>query len=871
MRAISTPISRIERGDRLPLSFAQQRVWFLAQMEGGSEAYHVPIGFRLSGNLHRNALRQALNNIVVRHESLRTTFNYTDGEPVQRISVAEASQFHLQEHDLRQHRDARHELDRLSAEEARASFDLEAGPLIRGRLIREAEHEHVLLITVHHIVFDGWSTGVFVKELSALYGAFVRDEADSLPEMSLQYVDYAVWQRKWIEGDILGRQSEYWKTTLAGAPRLLELPTDHARPMRQDYAGAFAGIVLNEDLVVALKSLSKRHGTTLHMTLLAGWAALLGRLSGQNDVVIGTPVANRGRLEIEGLIGFFVNTLALRLDLAGGPTVGELLTRVKTQALIGQQHQDIPFEQVVEVVRPVRSLQHNPLFQVMFNWQSVMRDELELPGVKFKVLPSAPYVMAKVDLVLSLRESGGTIVGGLGFATSLFERPTVERYLEYLRTLLRAMAADDKQMLDHVPMLSSAERDRVVYEWNATVEERPANKCVHQLFEEQVAIAPEAVAVVFEDASLSYGELNRRANRLAHYLRDLGVKPDARVAICLERSFEMVIGLLAVLKAGGAYLPLDPAHPKERLQFMLTDSAAMVIITQIKLREKLEEISGDAMIVVLNSADGGAGSDELAERNLEIEAVNLTSHHLAYVIYTSGSTGAPKGVMVEHDHIVNLLSSTRGSYKLDFRDVVLQETQFIFDAAVGEFFRALVTGARLVMPRPGGHKEPAYLIDLIRRNDITVVGFAPGMLRAFLDHVYASKCLTLAYVMSGGEDLSMMDVRWFRERLPNALLENQYGPTETTVYATQYVCHADESRKPAIGRPIGNTRIYVLDNQEQPVPVGVVGEIYVAGAGVTRGYLNQPELTAESFRRDPFSKELTARMYRTGDLGRWRG
>ena len=628
------------------MSFAQQRLWFLAQMGGVSEAYHIPMGLRLKGDLDRVCLRRALDRIVVRHEALRTTFVFIDEEPVQQIASAENSRFLLLEHDLREQGDAQAELDRVVKLEAEASFDLNAGPLIRGRLIGLAEDEHVLLITMHHIVSDEWSIGVFFKELSTLYGAFLRGESDPLPELEIQYADYAVWQRQWIEGEILQQQAEYWKAALKGAPVLLELPADHSRPAQQDFTGAFAELVLDEELTAGLKGLSKKHGTTLYMTLLAGWAALLARLSGQQEVMVGTPVANRGRAEIEGLIGFFVNTLVLRLDLSGSLRVRELLKQTREQVLDAQQHQDIPFEQVVELARPVRSLAHSPLFQVMFAWQNGIDDTLKLPGLELQAFQAAPHQVAKFDLTLLLQEEGNTIAGGIEYATSLFEQATVERYLGYLRNLLRAMVADDAQAIDRLSIMGEAERHRVLYEWNDTKAEYPVDKCVHELFEEQARKSPNATAVVFEGVSLSYGELNVRANQLAHHLRGLGVKPDSRVAICVERGLEMMVALLGVLKAGGAYVPLDPAYPTERLRFMLQDCCPVALLTQSQLQSLFAGMGDTLPVVDLNAA--AAPWQNLPESNPDPDAIGLTSEHLAYVIYTSGSTGTPKGVMIQH-------------------------------------------------------------------------------------------------------------------------------------------------------------------------------------------------------------------------------
>ena len=644
-------IAATGRGERLPLSFAQQRLWFLAQMDGVSETYHIPFGLRLKGDLNRTALRQSLDRILARHEALRTTFVFVEEQPVQRIGDGEASCFLLIEHDLREHGDAQAELARLVSWEAGAPFDLEAGPLIRGRLIRLAEDEHALLITMHHIVSDGWSMGLLLDELGKLYSAFLRGQDDPLPPLGIQYADYALWQRQWIEGEILQRQAAYWKTALAGVPALLELPADHPRPAQQDHAGASAELALDEQLTAGLKNLSRRHGTTLYMTLLAAWAALLSRLSGQQDVVIGTPVANRGRAEIENLIGFFVNTLAVRLDLSGSPSVSELLDRVKAQALAAQHHQDIPFEQVVELAQPVRSLAHSPLFQVMFAWQSATEGSLELPGLELLPLQASPHRAAKFDLTLSLREAGETIAGGIEYATSLFEQATIQRYIGYFRNLLQAMVADDFQAVDRLPMLPESERDLVLYRWNDTRTDFPSDKCVQELFEEQVAKSPDALAVVFEDASLSYAELNRRANQLAHYLIELGVVPDARVAICVERGLEMIVALMAVLKAGGAYVPLDPVYPLERLRFMLQDSAPVALLTQEHLRGLCSGIN-DAL-PILDLEDPAAWQDQ-PQTNPAPDSLGLTPHHLAYIIYTSGSTGQPKGVMVQHQGLCNL-------------------------------------------------------------------------------------------------------------------------------------------------------------------------------------------------------------------------
>jgi arthrofactin-type cyclic lipopeptide synthetase C len=856
------------RSGAFPLSFAQQRLWFLSQIPGLCDAYRMRIVLSLRGKLDRTALRCALNRILVRHEALRTTFVVEDGEPVQQILSAQSSRFYLEEHDVRTKDAGR--VDQLIAQGMGESFDLLHGPLIRGHLLRHAEDEHTLLITMHHIVSDGWSLGLLSDELTALYTAFVSGNADPLPELPVQYADYAVWQRRWVEGEIRHNQAEYWKSALAGAPVLLQLPADRIRSPQPDYKGDVVSLVLDEKMTFDLRQLSKRHRTTLYMTLLAGWTALLGRLSGQQDIVVGTPVANRGRIEIEKLIGVFVNTLALRFDLSGCPSTAELLDRVKAQTIAAQRHQDIPFEQVVEVTMPARSLAYNPLFQSMFAWDNIRNRTVQLPGVEVQNVEISSHVMARCDVTLSLQAVGERIVGGLIFATALFERATIERYAGYFRMFLQGMVEEENTAVDSLSLLTEAERVHSVYTSASPLSESLRDYCIHALFEKQVKSTPDAIAVVFDEASLSYGELNRRANRLAHYLVATGLRPDQRVGICVEHGFGIITGLLAVLKGGGAYVPLDQNVPPGRLRYMVENSKASLILTQKHLEGHLEAIRGDVPLVVLDSIEGEFACEHQPDSNLDVEAIGLKPGHLAYVIYTSGSTGEPKGVMVEHKSVVNLLIWSQRRYQLSCDDAVLQETSCGFDAAISECFRPLVAGARLVLPRPGGHRDPAYVVEAIQRNLITNIGFAPTMLSAFLDYANSANCLSLTHVISGGEELSTKRLELFQSRLFGVVLENQYGPTEATVCSAHHNCGLEESGKPPIGRPIANVRIYILDIRGKAVPIGVVGEIYIGGVGVARGYANQPHLTAERFQPDIFPRCLGDRMYRTGDLGRWR-
>jgi amino acid adenylation domain-containing protein len=863
-RSALPPITPVERSDALVLSFAQQRLWFLAQMEGVSQAYHMPLGLRLEGALDTDALRRALDRIVARHEALRTTFVMRDGTPLQRIADAQCG-FALQEHDLQSQAQAQDELAALVAQEAGAPFDLAQGPLIRGRLIRLADEEHVLLVTMHHIVSDGWSQGILINEFSALYNAYRAGRDDPLPVLAIQYADYAAWQRRWITGEVLQAQTAYWQQTLADAPVLLQLPTDHPRPAQQDYAGAFVEWELDAALTQGLKDLSARHGTTLFMTLLAGWATLLARLSGQDDVVIGTPMANRTRAEVEPLIGFFVNTLALRLDLAGSPTVAQLLQAVKARTLEAQQHQDLPFEQVVEIVNPPRSLAHSPLFQVMMGWNETDGEDARLHGLTASPV-AASRLAAQFDLSLFLGEQNSRITGGLVYATALYERASLERYLHCLRCILQGMIENEAQAIDRLALLDADESRRVLSEWNATAVEYPRGGRVHEQFEEQAAANPHAVALVHGGTQLSYGELDARANRLARHLRGLGLGTDGRVALCMERGIDMVVGLLAVLKAGGAYVPLDPDYPAERLAFMLEDSAPLVLLTHPAAAEAIAGLTRQVPVIDLET-DASLWSEEASDR---LPAGEASETDLCYVIYTSGSTGRPKGVMNEHRAVVNRLLWMQDAYRLTGEEAVLQKTPFSFDVSVWEFFWPLLNGAKLVMARPGGHKDPAYLAQVIREQEITTLHFVPSMLQTFLTHPDVDACTTLRRIVCSGEALPGALARQCRHSLPQAQLYNLYGPTEAAVDVTAWACSGDDlPDNIPIGRPIANTRIYLLDANGQPVPQGVAGEIHIGGVQVARGYLNRDALTQERFLPDPFANEPGARMYKTGDLGRY--
>ncbi|WP_156368633.1 non-ribosomal peptide synthetase, partial [Duganella sp. Leaf61] len=868
------PIPRAGDVERANLSFAQQRLWFLAQMDGASQAYHIPYGLQLDGPVDGAVLARALDRIVARHEALRTAFVTVDGQARQRIAAHDCG-CALVRSDLAADPQAEQALAALVAQEAQTPFDLQTGPLIRAHLVRLGAQRHVLLITLHHIVADGWSMGVLVRELGALYNAFRDGGADPLPVLPVQYADYAVWQRDALREQIAA-QGEYWKQTLAGAPALLELPTDRVRPARQEYAGDFLACILDADLTTALKALSQRHGTTLFMTLLASWATLLARLSGQDEVVIGTPHANRSRGELENMIGFFVNMMALRVDLSQAPTVAGLLQQVKATTLAAQQNVDIPFEQVVEQVRPARSLAHSPLFQVAFAWQNTPQELLSIAGVASAALPPAATGSAKFDLSLSLEQRDGRIEGTLEYASALFDPGTVARYLDHWRTLLAAMVADEQQTVDRLPLLDQASRELITQGWNDTAVEFPRGLCIHELFEAHAASRPNAPALEHDGLLLSYAQLNARANRLAHHLRSLGVGPDRRAAICLDRSADVVVALLAVLKAGGAYVPLDPAYPADRLAGTLADSESVVLLTGAGMARAWSDAAIADGMQLIEMGAAYAAWDGCPDTNLPLAEVGLASDNLAYLIYTSGSTGVPKGVMVTHDNLCNLVLDWTSRYPLDAGAGPLRASawgSFGFDASVFEVFVPYAYGACLTLVPEPVRVDAAPLLDWLVGHRINL-GYLPPFLIRSLAEVPDQRLreLSLRQVMVGVEPLNEAELRRLTDLVPGLRIINAYGPTEATVLSTTYADLQPLQRNAPIGRPIGNTRLYILDRHLQPVPVGVTGELYIGGHGVARGYLKRPDLTAERFLHDPFVADPSAsgaRMYKTGDQGRF--
>ncbi|CAJ5270098.1 non-ribosomal peptide synthase [Burkholderia pseudomallei] len=876
--AVLPPIPLAPRDGRIALSLAQQRLWFLTQLEGVSEAYHMSGAVRLDGPLNREVLQRALNRIVMRHEALRTCFVREEGEPIQVIQPH--ADLTMSYHDLREAEQSEQRAKNLSQAHASAPFDLSRDLPVRVLLLQLEDEAHVVQVVMHHIASDGWSVGVFLQELSALYGSFIAEQGDPLAPLPLQYADYAAWQRRWLASGQLEKQGAFWQTNLSGAPTLLELPTDRPRPPKQSHAGASVEVKLGAALSERVKRLSQRHGVTPYMTLLSSWAAVLSRLSGQEEVVIGSPVAGRNRTEVEALIGFFVNTLALRLDLSSEPTVGELLKRTKAQVLSAQAHQDLPFDQVVERVKPPRSTAHPPLFQVMFVWQNMPAGELTIPGLTIRAVET-PLQTAQFELTLSLREAGDDIVGHLNYASALFDESTVRRYVTYWRRLLEGMTAGPANVsVARLPLLDEAERKQVVYAWNATERDYPIEQCIHQLFEAQVDRKPEAIALTFDGQRLSYAELNARANRLAHYLQGRGVGPDRLVALCAERGIEMVVGLLAILKAGGAYVPLDPAYASDRLRGIVEDSQPALVLADAVGRAALGELDG--ALPVIDPETDALRWREMPATNPEVASQHV--HHLAYVIYTSGSTGRPKGVMVEHAQVVRLFGATQAWFGFDERDVWTLFHSYGFDFSVWEMWGALLHGGRLVIVPTEVTRTPSAFFALLCAEGVTVLNQTPSAFQALMSaqeereeaagnieraNVVAHR---LRYVIFGGEALEPRTLAsWYARHGERTQLVNMYGITETTVHVTYCALRAEDAMRlgaSPIGVRIPDLQLYVLDARREPVPMGVTGELYVGGAGVARGYLNRPELTRERFIDDPFV--AGGRLYKTGDLARWR-
>ncbi|HBO1234816.1 TPA: non-ribosomal peptide synthase/polyketide synthase [Pseudomonas aeruginosa] len=852
----------VSSAERDRLSYAQQRMWFLWHLEPQSGAYNLPSAVRLNGPLDRQALERAFASLVQRHETLRTVFPRGADDslaqaPLQRpleVAFEDCSGLPEAEQEAR----LREEAQRESLQ----PFDLCEGPLLRVRLIRLGEERHVLLLTLHHIVSDGWSMNVLIEEFSRFYSAYATGAEPGLPALPIQYADYALWQRSWLEAGEQERQLEYWRGKLGERHPVLELPTDHPRPAVPSYRGSRYEFSIEPALAEALRGTARRQGLTLFMLLLGGFNILVQRYSGQTDLRVGVPIANRNRAEVEGLIGLFVNTQVLRSVFDGRTSVATLLAGLKDTVLGAQAHQDLPFERLVEAFKVERSLSHSPLFQVMYNHQPLVADIEALDsvaGLSFGQLDWKSRT-TQFDLSLDTYEKGGRLYAALTYATDLFEARTVERMARHWQNLLRGMLENPQASVDSLPMLDAEERGQLLEGWNATAAEYPLQRGVHRLFEEQVERTPTAPALAFGEERLDYAELNRRANRLAHALIERGIGADRLVGVAMERSIEMVVALMAILKAGGAYVPVDPEYPEERQAYMLEDSGVELLLSQSHLKLPLAQ---GVQRIDLDQAD--AWLENHAENNPGIE---LNGENLAYVIYTSGSTGKPKGAGNRHSALSNRLCWMQQAYGLGVGDTVLQKTPFSFDVSVWEFFWPLMSGARLVVAAPGDHRDPAKLVELINREGVDTLHFVPSMLQAFLQDEDVASCTSLKRIVCSGEALLADAQQQVFAKLPQAGLYNLYGPTEAAIDVTHWTCMEEGKDAVPIGRPIANLACYILDGNLEPVPVGVLGELYLAGRGLARGYHQRPGLTAERFVASPFV--AGERMYRTGDLARYR-
>ncbi|HXT39727.1 MAG TPA: amino acid adenylation domain-containing protein, partial [Candidatus Angelobacter sp.] len=865
--------------DEMPLSCAQQRLWFLDQLEPGSCVYNVCQAVRMTGTLAVTALERSLNEIIRRHEVLRTNFLTRDGSPLQ--VIADNRKLNLSTADLSGQPDPGRErkLTSLLQEEASKPFDLSRDLLMRALLIRLAVNEHVLVITMHHIVSDGWSIGVLFEELAALYESFLAAGTPALPDLPIQYADYALWERERLGEDALRRQLAYWRNQLGGDLPMLELPLDRPRPASQSLRGGTATLQLSPALTSDLKDLTQREGVTLFMTLLAAFQTLLHRYTSQEDIVIGSCVAGRTQSDLEKLIGFFVNTLVFRGDLAGDPTFRELLQRVRETAFNAFAHQDLPFEKMVEELQPERSLNRNPFFQVMFVLQNAPVATAQLPGLQLQPI-DVDNGTAKFDLTLTLTDSAQGLRAALEYNADLFERDTAARMLKHFRTLLEGVVRNPNQRLSELPLLTAEEQHQLLVEWNTPIRvtcdsanggvriPRDGGATLHELFEAQARRTPDAEAVVCGNERLTYRMLNTRANGLAHYLRELGVGPDVFVGLCMERSADLVVGLMAILKAGGAYLPIDLAYPQERLAFMLSDAKAPVLLTQSKLAMNVPDAAARVICV---------DDPAVVARCMEFDADLLPladADHLCYVIYTSGTTGRPKGSLITHRNVTRLFAATEQWYRFNERDVWTLFHSYAFDFSVWEIWGALLYGGRLVVVPYLVSRSPEAFYELLAAEQVTVLNQTPSAFRQLI-HVEKSsgqKELALRFVIFGGEALELHSLKpWFErhgDRQP--FLVNMYGITETTVHVTyRALAGHDVPSGSVIGTPIPDLQVYILDPHGRPVPIGVTGEMYVGGAGLGRGYLNHSELTADRFVPDPFSRTPGARLYRTGDRARF--
>ncbi len=852
----------------MALSFAQERLWFLDKLQPGNPWYNIPAAVRLRGDLDPEGFARALTEVVERHHVLRTRFGEANGNPQPVVDPPMA--FDLPIIDLSDlvgdEREAA--VQRSIDTESAKPFDLARGPLLRAILLRCSATEHVLIVTMHHIVSDEWSAGVLVRELAQGYDAHAEGQsASSVPPLAIQYADFAHWQRGWLQGDVLDEQIAYWRDQLANAPPILELPTDRPRPQAASYRGGTDKALIPASIAEPLRALGRAHGATMFMTSLAAFAVVLGRYAGQKDVVIGSPIANRGRVELEPLIGFFVNTLALRVRFDDDPTFPELLARARKTLLGAHAAQDLPFEQLVQALDPERSLSHAPLFQVMLVVQSGQTRSSSLASLEAESMMASPGT-SKFDLTLTIADAGeGGLLARLVYATDLFSARTAQRILAHVTNFLSEVASEPDRPVSEIAIIGADERQRILGNWSRPREDFETVTVLHTLVEQQAKRTPDETAVLHDAGSLIYRDLEQQANRLAHHLRDRGAGSGKVIGIALEPSPDRVVGILAILKTGAAYLPLDPGYPEDRLTFMITDARASLVVTSASVVERLP--TTDAPVVVLEQEAQATAGHPTTAPNVAVDAADI-----AYIIYTSGSTGQPKGVAVGHSAVANRMQWVR-QVDLDTPPRFLQKSSICFDVSVAEIFAPLVTGGCCVLPKPGGTQDTGYLLDLIARAKVTHTSFPPSLLGVLLEQpTFVARAATLRSVVVGGETVPPELAARFYAKLPGAVLENRYGPTEATISVTSWSCPNDpkefaEAILP-IGLPISKAEVYVVDQQGEPAPVGIPGEIMIGGGCLARGYLGRPALNASAFIPHPFTNEPGQRLYRTGDLGRWR-
>ena len=849
-----------------PASFAQRRLWFLHQIDQDSSVYNITAHSKITGPIDVVALERSFQEIVRRHETLRTTFSALDSEPLQVVSLS--SRFNLALLDLQslspsvQHR----EMLNLARAESSCPFSLSQGPLLRASLLRLNLDLHFLLLTMHHIISDGWSLGVLWRETSTLYRSFCEGLPSPLPDLPIQYADFAQWQRQWLEGDLLKAQLSYWSRQLDALPPALEIPTDFQRPAIRSYRGSLVSLSIDRDLSDRLHVFNQKHRATMYMTLLAAFQVLLYRYSRQDDIAIGSPIAGRTRTETEGLIGFFVNTLVMRTNLSGAPEFRELLARVKEVTLGAYGNQDVPFERLVEVLSPQRSLNRTPLFQVMFALQNSPLPQMEFGEARLEPI-NVSSGTSKFDITMSLEETGGTIEGYLEYSTELFEHQTIQRMIGHYKVLLENLLADDQSRIDYLPLLTEAERNHLLAEWSGANRPLQSEKLLHELFEEFAERMPDATAVASSEGRLKYSELNSQANRLAAYLRGLGIGPEVPVGVLLEPSIEMVIGVLGILKAGGGYVPIDPSFPMDRIEFILEDSGVTVLLTCLEMKECIAACGINVVCMDEDMTWLSSYSDANVPRNSMIE-------NQAYTIYTSGSTGRPKGVVVEQRQILNYLNAILDRFDLAPGAQYAMLQPLAVDSCNTVFIPSLCGGGTLhVMPHDQA-ADPYAVLEYFLHNRIEVLKMAPSHLAALLEACPTTELLPHDVLALGGEGSHWDWVRNTLEDLapPASRIFIHYGPTETTVGIMTNHIRSDATQRGTLvplGHSLPNTRVYVLDDVMEPVPIGVAGEIFIGGDCVARGYLNRPELTAERFMPDPYGNTPGARLYRTGDLARW--